>query len=190
MTMLANRISYVFDFHGPSMAVDTACSGSLVAVHLACQSIWNGECSLALAGGSNAMIAPTMTIAESKGGFLSPDGHCKAFDAAANGYARGEGAGAVLIKPLSRAQADGDRIYVFIRGTAVTQDGHTNGITVPNQMAQEAVMRAAYQRAAFYLNRFSMWKHMGQGLQLEILSRHGLLEQYSLRVVQLMNSVS
>jgi acyl transferase domain-containing protein/aryl carrier-like protein len=147
MTMLANRISYVFGFHGPSLAVDTACSSSLVAVHLACQSIWNGECSLAIAGGVNTMIAPTMTIAESKGGFLSPDGRCKAFDASANGYARGEGAGVVLIKPLSRAQADGDPIYALIRGTAVTQDGHTNGITVPNGAAQEAVMRLAYQRA-------------------------------------------
>ena len=147
MTMLANRISYVFGFHGPSLAVDTACSGSLVAVHLACQSIWNSECELAIAGGANAMIAPTMTIAESKGGFLSPDGRCKAFDASANGYARGEGAGVVLIKPLSRAQADGDPIYAVIRGTAVTQDGHTNGITVPNGNAQEAVMRLAYQRA-------------------------------------------
>src|SRR5439155_1737708 len=146
-TMLANRLSYVFGFHGPSMAVDTACSGSLVAVHLACQSIWTGECSLAIAGGVNAMIAPTMTIAESKGGFLAPDGRCKAFDAAANGYARGEGAGIVLIKPLARAQADGDPIYALIRGTAVTQDGHTTGITVPNQTAQEAVMRTAYRRA-------------------------------------------
>jgi acyl transferase domain-containing protein/aryl carrier-like protein len=147
MTMLANRISYVFGFHGPSMAVDTACSGSLVAMHLACQSIWNGECSLALAGGVNAMIAPTMTIAESKGGFLSPDGRSKAFDASANGYARGEGAGIVLIKPLARAQADGDSIYALIRGSAVTQDGHTTGITVPNGSAQETVMRLAYQRA-------------------------------------------
>ncbi len=147
MTMLANRISYVFGFHGPSLAVDTACSGSLVAVHLACQSIWNGECSLAIAGGANAMIAPTMTIAESKGGFLSPDGRCKTFDASANGYARGEGAGVIIIKPLSRAQADGDPIYAVIRGTAVTQDGHTNGITVPNGAAQQRAMRLAYQRA-------------------------------------------
>jgi acyl transferase domain-containing protein/aryl carrier-like protein len=147
MTMLANRLSYVYGFQGPSIAVDTACSGSLVALHLACQSIWNGECSLALAGGVNAMIAPTMTIAESKGGFLSPDGRCKTFDASANGYARGEGAGIVLIKPLARAQADGDSIYALIRGTAVTQDGHTTGITVPNGSAQEAAMRLAYQRA-------------------------------------------
>jgi len=147
MTMLANRISYVFGFHGPSLAVDTACSGSLVAVHLACQSLWSGECSLALAGGANVMVAPTMTIAESKGGFLSPDGLCKTFDASANGYARGEGAGVVLIKPLAKALADGDPIYALIRGSAVTQDGHTNGITVPNRQAQEAAMRIAYHRA-------------------------------------------
>jgi acyl transferase domain-containing protein/aryl carrier-like protein len=147
MTMLANRLSYIFDLRGPSLAVDTACSSSLVATHLACQSIWNGECSLALAGGVNVMIAPTMTIAESKGGFLSPDGRSKAFAATANGYARGEGTGVILIKPLSRAQADGDHIYALICGTAVAQDGHTNGITVPNGSAQEMVMRTAYRRA-------------------------------------------
>lgn len=163
MTMLANRISYVFGFHGPSMAVDTACSGSLVAVHLACQSIWNGECSLALAGGVNAMIAPTMTIAESKGGFLSPDGRCKAFDTSANGYARGEGAGIVLIKSLARAQADGDPIYALIRGTAVTQDGHTTGITVPNGSAQEEVMRLAYQRAGISPDQIQYVEAHGTG---------------------------
>src|SRR5437660_2393065 len=140
MTMLANRLSYVFGFQGPSLAVDTACSGSLVAVHLACQSIWNGECSLAIAGGASALIAPTMTIAESKGGFLSADGRCKTFDASANGYARGEGAGVVIIKPLSQAQADGDSIYALIRGTAVTQAGHTNGITVPDPAGPKRAM--------------------------------------------------
>lgn len=147
MTMLANRLSYAFDFRGPSMAVDTACSASLVAVHLAIQSIWNGDCSLAIAGGANVMIAPNMTIAESKGGFLSPEGRCKTFDATADGYARGEGAGVLLLKPLPHALADGDPVYALIRGTAVTQDGHTVGITVPNQAAQEAAMRSAYRRA-------------------------------------------
>nr|APD72049.1 type I polyketide synthase 1 [Streptomyces sp.] len=147
MTMLANRLSYAFDFRGPSLAVDTACSGSLVAVHLAAQSIWNGESSLALAGGANVMIAPNMTIAESKGGFLSPDGRCKAFDASADGYGRGEGVGVVLLKPLARAVADRDPIYALIRGSAVTQDGHSNGITVPNGEAQEAAMRAACRQA-------------------------------------------
>lgn len=147
MTMLANRLSYTFDFQGPSLAVDTACSGSLVAVHLAARSLWSGECSMALAGGVNVMIAPNMTIAESKGGFLSPDGRCKAFDASADGYARGEGVGVVLLKPLARALADRDPIYALIRGTAVSQDGHSNGITVPNGNAQEAAMRAACRQA-------------------------------------------
>lgn len=147
MTMLANRLSHAFDFRGPSLTVDTACSGSLVALHLAVQAIRNGECSQALVGGVNVMLAPNMTIAESKGGFLSPDGRCKTFDVSANGYARGEGAGVVLLKPLARALADRDSIYALVRGTAVTQDGHTNGITVPNGDAQEATMRAAYLRA-------------------------------------------
>ncbi|MFE9020826.1 type I polyketide synthase [Streptomyces sp. NPDC007808] len=147
MTMLANRLSYSFDFRGPSLAVDTACSGSLVAVHLAARSLWSGECSLALAGGVNVMIAPNMTIAESKGGFLSPDGRCKAFDASADGYARGEGAGVVVLKPLARALADKDPVYALIRGTAVSQDGHSNGITVPNGDAQEAAMRTACRQA-------------------------------------------
>ncbi|WP_369212146.1 type I polyketide synthase, partial [Streptomyces flavofungini] len=147
MTMLANRLSYAFDFRGPSLAVDTACSGSLVAVHLAARSLWSGECSLAIAGGVNVMIAPNMTIAESKGGFLSPDGRCKTFDASADGYARGEGAGVVVLKPLSLALADHDPVYALIRGTAVSQDGHSNGITVPNAEAQEAAMRAACRQA-------------------------------------------
>lgn len=147
MTMLANRLSYAFDLRGPSLTVDTACSGSLVALHLAAQAIWNGECSRAVVGGANVMLAPNMTIAESKGGFLSPDGRCKTFDASANGYARGEGAGVVLLKPLAQARADRDPVYALVRGTAVTQDGHTNGITVPNGASQEAAMRAAYTRA-------------------------------------------
>lgn len=147
MTMLANRLSYSFDFRGPSLAVDTACSGSLVAVHLATQAIWNGECSMALAGGVNVMIAPNMTIAESKGGFLSSDGRSKAFDASANGYARGEGAGVVVLKPLSAALDDGDPIYALVRGSAVSQDGHSNGITVPNGDSQETAIRAACRRA-------------------------------------------
>ena len=147
MTMLSNRLSFAFDFRGPSLSVDTACSGSLVAVHLASQAIWNGECDTALAGGVNVMLAPNMTIAESKGGFLAPDGRCKTFSAAANGYARGEGAGVVVLKPLSAAIDAGDDIYATVNGSAVTQDGHTSGITVPNGEAQMSAMSAAYQRA-------------------------------------------
>ena len=147
MTMLANRISYAFDFRGPSMTIDTACSGSLVAVHLAAQSIWNGECDLALAGGVNIMIGPNTAIAESKSGFLSPEGRSKAFDDSADGYARGEGGAIVVIKPLQRALDDGDEIYAQILGTAVSQDGHTDGITVPREEAQEAAIRTALRRA-------------------------------------------
>ncbi len=147
MTMVANRLSYVFDFRGPSMAVDTACSSSLVALHLACQSLWNGESTMALAGGVNVMIGPEFTIAESQGGFLSPDGRCKTFDSRANGYVRGEGAGVVVLKPYARALADGDPIYALIRATGVNQDGRTNGITVPSGAAQERLMRDVYRRA-------------------------------------------
>lgn len=147
MTMLANRISYTFDFRGPSMTVDTACSSSLVAVHLAAQSIWNGECNLALAGGVNIMIGPNTAIAESKSGFLSPEGRSKAFDDDADGYARGEGGAVVIIKPLQQALRDGDKIYAQVLGTAVSQDGHTDGITVPREEAQEAAIRTALERA-------------------------------------------
>ncbi|KAB8141147.1 type I polyketide synthase [Chloroflexia bacterium SDU3-3] len=147
MTMVSNRLSYAYDLRGPSMSVDTACSSSMVAVHLACQSLWRGECSLALAGGVNVMTTPEYTIAESKGGFLSPDGRCKTFDSRANGYARGEGAGVLVLKPLAQALADGDPIYALIRGTAVNQDGHTQGITVPNGDAQQALLREACRQA-------------------------------------------
>lgn len=143
MTMLANRISHAFDLRGPSMAVDTACSSSLVAVHLACRSLWSGESTVALAGGVNLMLAPNFTIAASQGGFLSPTSQSRAFDAAADGYVRGEGAGIVVLKPLSAALHDGDRIYSVIRGTAVTQDGRTDGITVPNGDSQQRAMRDA-----------------------------------------------
>ncbi len=142
----ANRISYIFDLKGPSLAVDTACSSSLVSVHLACQSIWTGESELALAGGVNMLLLPTIMVGFSKGGFMSSDGRCKSFDASADGYVRGEGAGLILLKPLSQAQADGDDIYGVILSSAVNQDGLSNGMAAPNPVAQEAVLREAYER--------------------------------------------
>ena len=142
----ANRISYIFDLKGPSLAVDTACSSSLVAVHLACQSIWTGESDLALAGGVNMLLLPTIMVGFSKGGFMSGDGRCKSFDDRADGYVRGEGGGLVLLKPLSQAQADGDDIYGVILSSAVNQDGLSNGMAAPNPIAQEAVLREAYSR--------------------------------------------
>ncbi|NEO71016.1 MAG: alpha/beta fold hydrolase [Moorea sp. SIO3H5] len=146
-TMAANRISYLLNFKGPSLTVDTACSSSLVAVHLACQSIWNGESTLALAGGVNLMLTPVVTVGLSKLTALSPDGRCKAFDSRANGFVRGEGAGVIVVKPLSKALIDKDPIYAVIRGSAVNQDGRTNGLTAPNRDAQEAVLVSAYQQA-------------------------------------------
>lgn len=143
MTMLANRISHAFNLLGPSVAMDTACSSSLVAVHYACHSLWSGQSSTALAGGVNLMLTPNFTIAASQGGFLSPTSRSRAFDAKADGYVRGEGAGVVILKPLSAALKDGDSVYAVIRGTAVTQDGHTNGITVPNGESQKRAMRRA-----------------------------------------------
>lgn len=147
LSIAANRLSYFFDFQGPSMAIDTACSSSLVAIHLACRSLWVGESTLALAGGANLILTPTITINFSQAGGTSPDGRCKAFDADANGMVRSEGVGLVLLKPLSDAQADGDPIYAVIRGSAVNQDGSTNGIAAPNQWSQEAVLREAYRVA-------------------------------------------
>ncbi|MBI4470556.1 MAG: SDR family NAD(P)-dependent oxidoreductase [Acidobacteria bacterium] len=147
MSITANRISYSFDLRGPSLAVDTACSSSLVAVHLACTSIWNRESKMALAGGVNVIICPEPFIGFSKLAMLSPEGRCKAFDASGDGFVRGEGAGIVFLKPLSRALADRDTIYALIRGTAVTQDGRTNGITVPSEVAQAAMLREACRRA-------------------------------------------
>ena len=147
MCIAANRLSYFFDLHGPSFAVDTACSSSLVAVHLACQSIWNGECLLAFVGGVNAILRPEGTIGFSKSSMLAPDGHCKSFDARADGYVRSEGAGMILLKRLDQALRDKDQILAVIRGTAINQDGRTGGIALPNGAAQEAMLREAYQRA-------------------------------------------
>ena len=147
LSIAANRVSYLFDFRGPSIAIDTACSSSLVAVHLACCSLRNGESTLALAGGVNLILSPAITINFTKAGVMAPDGRCKAFDAQANGYVRSEGAGLVVLKPLSRALADGDPIYAVIRGSAVNQDGRSNGLMAPNPLAQEAVLREAYRRA-------------------------------------------
>ena len=140
-TMLSNRLSYVFDLRGPSMTIDTACSSSLVAFHQAREAVVRGECEVALVGGVNAMISPETFVSMCKGRFLAPDGRCKTFDASADGYARGEGAGVLVLKPLADARRDGDRVYAVIRGTGVNQDGHTSGITVPNPEAQATLMR-------------------------------------------------
>jgi acyl transferase domain-containing protein/acyl carrier protein len=147
LSIAANRISYLLDFRGPSIAIDTACSSSLVAVHLACTSLRNGESTLAIAGGVNLILSPAITMNFTKAGVMAPDGRCKTFDSGADGYVRSEGAGLVVLKPLSRAIADNDTIYAVIRGSAVNQDGRSNGLMAPNPAAQEAVLREAYRRA-------------------------------------------
>ena len=145
--IIANRMSYVLGARGPSIAVDTAQSSSLVAVHLACASLRAGESELAIAGGVNLhLLAESLVLANRWGG-LSPDGRCYTFDARANGYVPGEGGAAVLLKPLARAVADGDRIHCVIRGSATNNDGGGDTLTTPSAAAQEAVLRAAYRRA-------------------------------------------
>ncbi|MFJ8582969.1 type I polyketide synthase, partial [Micromonospora sp. NPDC093277] len=146
-SILANRISYLFDLRGPSLAVDTGQSSSLVAVHLACESLRNGESTTALAGGVNLAVLAESAIGAEQFGGLSPDGRCFTFDARANGYARSEGAALVLLKPLADAVDAGDRIYCVIDGSAVGNDGATEGLTVPGRQGQEHVLATAYRRA-------------------------------------------
>ncbi|WP_282036572.1 type I polyketide synthase [Saccharicrinis aurantiacus] len=148
LTSIANRLSWQYDLKGPSMTLDTACSSSLVGVHLACNAIWNGESDYALAGGVNLIIRPESSLMMSKGNFLCPDGYCKSFDASGNGYVRSEGVGVIMLKPLSKAIADGDDVYATIKGTAVNSDGYTeDGFTVPNPTAQASMLHQAYKNA-------------------------------------------
>src|ERR1700733_2525138 len=142
-SIAANRISYCFNLQGPSIAMDTACSSALTAVHAACEHIRAGRGDIALAGGVTVIISPSGFIGFSQASMLSPEGRCKAFDASANGFVRGEGAGMLLLKRLSRALADGDPIHDVIMGTALNQDGHTNGISLPSTEAQARLVREA-----------------------------------------------
>lgn len=146
-SVLVNRISYLLDIHGPSEPVDTACSSSLIAIHRGVEHIRNGHCDLAIAGGVNAMLSPELTLSFSSAGMLSEDGRCKSFDQRANGYVRGEGVGIVILKALSKAEADGDHIYGIIRGTAENHGGRANTLTSPNPNAQRDLLVKAYRNA-------------------------------------------
>ncbi|MFD7716825.1 acyltransferase domain-containing protein [Streptomyces sp. NPDC059814] len=145
--IIANRVSYVLGLQGPSMAIDAACAGSLVSVHVGCQSIWMGESELVLAGGVNLSFVSDYYTAMAQMGALAPDGRCKPFDARADGYVRGEGAGVVVLAPLSVAIERGLPVYCLIKGSSSQNDGLSNGMTAPNPQAQELMLRNAYRRA-------------------------------------------
>ncbi|OHT86434.1 type I polyketide synthase [Mycobacteroides saopaulense] len=146
-TLLSNRIAHALDFWGPSMTVDTACSSSLVTTHLAVRAVANGECDVALAGGVNVMFQPETFITMCKGRFLAADGRSKSFDAAADGYGRGEGVGIVVLKNLEQAQRDGDHIYAVILGSGVNQDGRTIALPVPNPVSQQRLAERVLNEA-------------------------------------------
>ncbi|MEU0672174.1 beta-ketoacyl synthase N-terminal-like domain-containing protein [Streptomyces sp. NPDC006172] len=147
LSVAAGRLAYVLDTRGPAMAVDTACSSSLVAVHQACVSLRSGESDTAIAAGVNLLLSPAVTVAFRRAGALAPDGRCKPFSRAADGIGRGEGCAAVLLKRLSDAERDGDRVLAVIRATAVNSDGRSNGLLAPNPAAQRALLTTAYTRA-------------------------------------------
>ncbi|MCC5615730.1 acyltransferase domain-containing protein [Nostoc sp. CHAB 5836] len=166
LNAVAGRLSYTLGLQGPSMVVDTACSSSLVAIHLACQSLRSQECNLAFAGGVNLILSPIATIATCRARMLAADGRCKTFDAAADGFARGEGCGVVVLKRLSDAIADGDNILALIRGSAVNQDGPSSGLTVPNGVAQQALIRKALANAGVEPGQISYVEAHGTGTSL------------------------
>ena len=162
----AGRLSYLLGFTGPCLAIDTACSSSLVSVHLACVSLRNRESDVALAGGVNRLLAPTGHINFCKARMLSTDGRCKTFDISADGFVRSEGCGMVVLKRLSDAQRDGDNILALIRGSAINQDGHTSGLTVPNGPSQQAVIRKALQAGQITPAQVSYVEAHGTGTSL------------------------
>ena len=165
-SMVANRLSYFYDIHGPSMTVDTACSGSLVAVHLGSESLRRRECNLVLAGGVNVILSPDSNLFFSRAGALSKDGRCKTFDSSADGFTRSEGIGVLVLKRLADAVEHGDRIYAVVRGSAVNQDGRTNGIMAPSPQAQTAVLRDAYRHAGVSPGHVQYIEAHGTGTKL------------------------
>nr|AAK57189.1 MxaE [Stigmatella aurantiaca] len=164
--VVPGRLSYLLDFQGPCLAVDTACSSSLVALHLATQSLRNQECSMALACGVNLILSPLSSSRVSRAQALAPDGRCKTFDARANGFVRGEGCGVVVLKRLSDAIAAGDPILALVRGSAVNQDGKSAGLTAPNVLAQQALIRQALQSANLEPSEIDCVEAHGTGTSL------------------------
>ena len=175
LNVAAGRLAYVLGLNGPAMAVDTACSSSLVAVHLACQSLRAREINTALAGGVNLLLTPEPFVCFAKWGMMAPDGRCKTFDERADGFVRSEGCGIIVLKRLSDAIAAGDRVLALIRGSAVNQDGASSGLTVPNGLAQQAVIRSALSAAKLdpeavdYIEAHGTGTKLGDPIELEAL---------------------
>ena len=174
-SFLAGRLSYLFGLHGPSMTISTACSSSLVTTHLACRALRGRECDLALAGGVSLILTPDASAVLAEMQATAPDGQCKTFDASADGYGRGEGCGVLILKRLSDAQRDGDTIWAVIRGSAVNHDGRSGGLTVPNGIAQEALLRAALAdaqldpQAISYVEAHGTGTHLGDPIEVRAL---------------------
>ncbi|WP_303304587.1 SDR family NAD(P)-dependent oxidoreductase, partial [Flavivirga jejuensis] len=174
---IANRVSYYYDLHGPSLAVDTMCSSSLTAIHLACQSIEQGDCELAIAGGVNLSVHPNKYIFLSQGRFVSGQGRCESFGEGGDGYVPGEGVGAVLLKPLAKAIDDGDQIYGVIKSSSLNHGGKTNGYSVPNPIAQAEVIAQAFKKSGIdprtvsYLEAHGTGTSLGDPIEIAGLSR-------------------
>ncbi|MEO6792964.1 MAG: polyketide synthase Pks13, partial [Mycobacterium sp.] len=177
-SIIANRVSYFYDFRGPSVTIDTACSSSLVAVHQGVQALRNGEADVVVAGGVNALITPLVTVGfDEVGGVLSPDGRIKSFSSDADGYARSEGGGVLVLKRVEDARRDGDQILAVIAGSAVNHDGRSNGLLAPNPDAQAAVLRKAYKNAGIdprtvdYIEAHGTGTILGDPIEAEALGR-------------------
>ena len=176
---IANRVSHYFNFHGPSLALDTMCSSSLTTVHMAAKAIKHGECELALAGGVNISIHPNKYLLLSQSQFIARDGKCKSFAAGGEGYIPGEGVGAVLLKPLKLAQRDGDNIYATILGSAINHGGKTHGYTVPNPKAQAQVISDAIEEAGIDARTITYLEAHGTGTSLgDPIEIRGLCEAF------------
>jgi len=177
LSVIAGRLAYFLGTQGPAVVVDTACSSSLVAVHQACRSLRQRETRVAIAAGVGVILLPELSVNFSQARMLSADGRCKTFDASADGYGRGEGCGAVVLKRLTEARADGDRILAIVRGSAVNQDGRSSGLTVPHGTAQEAVVRAALADARLaaaeidYVEAHGTGTSLGDPIEVRALAR-------------------
>ncbi|KYF75504.1 hypothetical protein BE18_28805 [Sorangium cellulosum] len=175
LSIAAGRLSYTLGLQGPCLTVDTACSSSLVAIHLACRSLRARESDLALAGGVNMLLSPDTMRALARTQALSPNGRCQTFDASANGFVRGEGCGLIVLKRLSDARRDGDRIWALIRGSAINQDGRSTGLTAPNVLAQGALLREALRNAGVeaeaigYIETHGAATSLGDPIEIEAL---------------------